>query len=132
MSACQLRGRKRLQSNADEAATKRTKTNTNEDEGNIEGKKAMKGKGKMGEKIRCVANTYGGLITNLQPFGRMTAAQRAARDSAEEAKGAPVSVTRYVFLPFFFLPFVTLFVFIYMRQSAFVLRTGALADRISI
>ena len=38
----------------------------------------------------------------LQLFSRMTAAQRAAKDNVEDAKGPPARLTPYVF---FFLPF---------------------------
>jgi hypothetical protein len=66
MSARELRGRKRLQSNADEATAKRSKTaQEDSEEENIEveqqpvKKTATKGKGKKGK--RCVSYFYEGL-----------------------------------------------------------------------
>jgi hypothetical protein len=90
-------GRKRLQSNADDVSAKRPKTNDNDsdDEGQPK-KKVTKGKGKKGKKPRYVSFPCEGILpgnTNLQPFGRMTAAQRAAMDINEDAKGAPVQLT---------------------------------------
>jgi hypothetical protein len=101
-------GRKRLQSNADEATPKRPKTtNNSEEEGSIEEeqpekrpvkKAATKGKGKKGKQTRFVVYPYmrshSRGLTSLQPFGRMTAAQRAAKDAIEDAKGAPDHLTR--------------------------------------
>jgi hypothetical protein len=111
------RGRKRLRSNADEATTKRLKaTGDDEEDGSIESVKkvATKGKGKnsKGKTTRFVMHpfiqTYELTITTS--FGRITAAQRAAKDNIEDAKGAPVSLTPYVFfycsvLLFSFFPY---------------------------
>jgi hypothetical protein len=54
MSARELRGQKRLWSNADEVTTKRSKTNASEEEGSeVEQQQvAKKGKGKKGKKAR--------------------------------------------------------------------------------
>jgi hypothetical protein len=101
MSARELRGQKRLQSNADEATTtsKRSKTTNKDDEEGSEvelqpvKKAATKSKGKKANKPRYVSYPYWGLITSLHPFGRMTAAQRAAEDNIEDAKPAPVHLT---------------------------------------
>ena len=107
-------GQKRLQSNADELIAKRTKTNDNnsDDEEQAEQpvkKVATKGKGRKGKKTRYVPYPYEGLLpgnTSLQPSVRMTAAQRAAMDINEDAKGAPVHLTPYVsffcYFSFFF------------------------------
>jgi FKBP-type peptidyl-prolyl cis-trans isomerase len=76
MSARELRGRKRLQSNADEAlaTAKRSKnTNTDEEEGDIEveqqpvKKTTTKGKGKGAKKLRCVTYSYEGLLPAYNP-----------------------------------------------------------------
>jgi hypothetical protein len=94
--------RKRLQSNADEAIPKRSKTTNNDED--IEGepaeqqpvkKAAKKGEDKKGKKTRFVAYPYTSdlwSLTGSQQFRRMTAAQRAAKDNIEDAKG-PVSLT---------------------------------------
>jgi len=97
------RGRKRNQSNADEVIAKRSKTTNNDDDEESEvtvepqqlKKAATKGKGKQGKKTRCVMYVSV-LIKSLQCFGRMTAAQRAAKDDIEDAKGVPANLTPYV------------------------------------
>jgi hypothetical protein len=81
MSTRQLLGRKRHQSNADEANPKRSKTTNKDDseeepEGSVEvqppvKKVSTKGKGKKGKKPRCVAyhDPYEGLPTNSPSIG---------------------------------------------------------------
>ena len=104
------RGRKRLQSNADEVNAKRSKTTNNDDDEESEvepqqlKKTATKGKGKKGKQSRCVMY-ISVIITNLQCFGRMTAAQRAAKDNIEDSKGVPANLTPYVLFLAVFLFF---------------------------